>query len=220
MRKHLLLAGALSAMLFGVLPMAAASASTRVLVHVLTINKVGGPAVKVGQILGASVKTGTVVTFFKPGTTIGVKCTSASFREKVTANPVRPGTAKSSLTSLAFSGCKLQGIPGVSLKSIKVQNLPYATTISDSTGLPVHIFNAKTTINLSALGTTLTCVYTKSNITGKAVNTDSSRRFSNQTFTKSSGPTACLAKGNFSAQFAPVRDLSVGTTTHPRVFVS
>ncbi len=207
--------------MLAVLPMAAASAATP---HVLTIAKVGGVAVQPGQIIQAPLKTGTKATFFSPGTTTGVSCAVAKVTNKVLTNPLKPGTATESLTAQTFSGCTTN-IPGTtSVQSVKVLNLPYRSAISDTTGPPFPVTVTKpggllkTSISINSVLGLLTCTYTAAKLSGKATNVGNADTFKNQTFTLSSGSSACPAKGAFSATFGPKKDISV--TGAPLVFVN
>jgi len=65
---------------------------------------------------------------------------------------------------------------------------------------------------------TLTCTYRAGRLRGTALNTGQAIAFARQTFTRSAGPSACPAKGSFSAVFGPVTNTSV--RGRPRVFVS
>ncbi len=204
--------------MLAVLPIAAASAAT----PVLTTGKVGGAAVKVGDIIKAPLKTGTKATFFSPGTTTGVSCSAALVTNKVVTNPAKPGTAVESLTAQTFSKCTTN-IPGTtSVQSVKVQNLPYTSKISDATGFPVTVTKPggvlKTSISINSVLGLLTCVYKATKLSGKATNVGSADIFKNQTFTLLSGPAACPASGAFSATFGPKKDFSVTGT--PLVFVN
>jgi len=222
MRRYLYFAGAAAAALLIVLPAGPAWARTA---HVLTTGKVGGTNVAVGDILKASLASGTTSTFFKSTTsTTGVKCSKSSFSAKVTANPVKPGTAKESLTSQTFSSCtsNVSGVTGV--QSVKVGNLPYNATISDASGDPVKVSETsstkplKTTIVLNTVVGSITCVYTAKSVSGAASNTGNTVSFTNQKFTKSSGPSSCFSSGFFTAKYGPVTDSSM--TGSPKVFVN
>ena len=193
---------------------ATASAATH---DVLTIKKVGGPNVAIGAILKASLKTGTKATFYSPGTTSGVICSKSSLTSKVTKNPAAPGTATESLTAQTFSGCT-SNISGATVKSVKVLNLPYTTTVSDAAGNPVTVSKPSTKITLSTGLGVLTCTYKAAAIQGKASNKGNLITFKNQLFTKSSGSSLCPASGDFSAKFGPVKDTSVSGS--PAVFVN
>lgn len=223
MRKRLLFIAVLTTAMMATLPLAMASAATP---HVLTINRVGGPAVKVGAILKANLKVNTKARFVNPSNTaMGVFCSRASLRNKVVRNPLRRGTAVESLTAQTFSRCTTRGLGGATVNRVVVRNLPYTTKVSDATGFPITVTKPrsvlKTSITITALGSTFTCTYTKATLRGNASNVGSVNIFKNQVFVRSAGPsTLCLAKGSFSATFGPLRDFSVGTTTHPRVFVN
>jgi hypothetical protein len=213
--RSVLAAAAAAASMLAVVPLTAASAAT---VHVLTIVKVGGPNVKVGATVAAGLKTGTKATFFSPGTTTGVTCASAATSNTVTANPVKPGIAGESLTTQKFGKCTTN-IPGAtSVMSVKALNLPYKVTISDATGFPVKVSNLSTKITLGTVIGTVTCTYKAATLKGKASNTGSTEKFTNQPFTLSSGSSACPSSGNFSATFGPEKDISV--TGSPAVFVN
>jgi hypothetical protein len=213
--KRIFLTMATATAMLAVLPLAAASAATP---HVLTTGKVGGPAVAVGAIVKAPLKIGTKATFFSPGTTTGVACTKASVTDKVTKNPLKPGTAVESLTAQTFSSCTTN-IPGASsVKSVTVLNLPYSTTISDATGFPITVSKASTKLSLNTILGVVTCTYSLAVVHGKASNLGSVNIFKNQVFALTSGPSACPAKGSFSATFGPLKDTSV--TGSPNVFVN
>ncbi len=223
MRRYLYLAGTATIALASA--MSATAASAAVTPHVLTINKVGGPAVKVGAILKASLVPLTKATFYSTTTSkVGIKCSKSSFSSKVTVNPLKPGTAKESLMAQSFSSCTVSGIPGITVKSVKLANLPYVVTVSDAAGFPVTVKGSsstkplKTTINLLFGTSTITCVYTAASIKGHASNTGSTNKFTNQKFKLSSGPAACLPTGFFTAKYGPIRDTSV--TGSPKIFVN
>jgi hypothetical protein len=217
MRKRILTATAAIVALLAFLPMVTASAATQ---HaVLTISKVGGPNVRANAVLQASVKSGTKVTFFTPGTKNGVSCKSASFTDKVTSNPLVPGLARELLNKQTFSKCSISGVPGATgVKSIAVLGLPYKTTVSSSDGHQIVLSKASTKLTLNTVIGTVNCTYSAPSVKGTWSNTGQVNKFANQTFTLSSGPAACPKKGNFSATFGPVRDVSV--TNHPAVFVN
>jgi len=221
MRAYLYLAGAAATALVMVMTAAPASAAT----DVLTITKVGGANVNVGDILKAGLVANTSSDFFKSATsTMGVKCAKSSFSAKVTANPGKPGTAKESVTSQTFSSCTSNVSNVMSVKSVKVGNLPYNSTISDSTGMPVTVKQTsstkplKTTIVLNTTLGAVTCVYKAASISGTASNTGNTVSFKNQKFTKSSGPASCFGSGFFTASYGPVKDTS--RTNSPKVFVN
>ena len=221
MRTYLYLAGAAVTALVMVMTAAPASAA----VDVLTISRVGGSNVHVGDILKASLVTNTSAGFFQSATsTTGIKCAKSTFSAKVTANPGKPGTAKESVTSQTFSSCT-SNVSGVtSVQSVKVGNLPYNSTISDSAGFPVKVKQTsttkplKTTLVLNTLLGPVTCVYTAAGISGSASNTGNTVSFKNQKFTLKSGPSSCFSSGFFTAKYGPVKDTS--RTNSPKVFVN
>ncbi len=201
-------------------------------IHVLTIKRVGGPAVKVGDILKAGIPTGKNATFKLIGatTTITVTCTKGSLTSKVTVNPLKLGTAKESVTAQTLSKCTLTGVSGVTLKGLKANNLPYKAKVSDAAGFPVTVSGSSSTKPLSVTATVLvganplSCTYTAAKITGHASNTGNVVKFSKQKFTVSSAsPALCgsiAPTATFSATLGPVRDSSVPLTPRPRVFVN
>jgi len=221
MRKYLSLAMAAASVVAIVSAMTPAEAATT---HVLTIGKAGGTAVKTKAVLKAGLPSGKSAVF-----TIGsakLTCTSASESAKVTSNPVKPGTAKESLTAQSFSKCKIS-VSGVTLKSLKAGNLPYNVSVSDAKGDPVTVSGTSKSKPLSvtatvAVGTsTLSCTYTAAKITGHASNKGNVVTFSKQKFTFASGGSLCTALGSsaaFSATIGPVTDSSV--KGDPKVFVN
>jgi hypothetical protein len=218
MRKSLFLAAAAAAS-SAILMLPATSAFAAG--HVLTINKTGGTAVKVGAILKSGLATGKTATFSLG--TQKLTCKVATFAAKVTANPTKPGTATASLTSQTFSKCTTN-VTGVTVNSIKASNLPYKVSVSDASGHPVTIKGSsstkpvKLTVSASLGSTTVKCSYTAKAVKGAQSNTGNTVTFSKQKFTKVSGSQFCPASANFSAVFGPVRDTSV--TGSPKVFVN
>ncbi|MFJ5530619.1 Tat pathway signal sequence domain protein [Streptomyces sp. NPDC093261] len=174
----------------------------------------GGTAVAVGDVLNASLASGTTATLYSSATgTSGVSCTSSAFTATVTDNPAAPGIATESLTGHTFtsSSCtsNVTGVLGVT--GITVDNLPYTTAVaSDGTVsvTPAAGSTIQTTVKLRTLLGTITCVYQAAGLTGKTDNTDNSLAFTNQQFTKSSGSSLCFANGYFTAKYAPVTDTS------------
>jgi hypothetical protein len=218
MRK-LLLPAAAAAALLAAAPMTAASAASH---DVLTTGKVGGPNVKVGALLQASLKSNTTAKFLTSKSS-GVTCKKVTFTDKVISNPPQPGTAKESLTKQIFvsSSCSVKGIQGAtSVKSVKVNKLPYRATISGKKGFPVTVSGTSTTITLNTTLGPLSCTYTANGrITkGNASNTTQTISFNGQKFTRSHSPLNCPKTGTFSATFGPVVDTSA--KGHPHVFVN
>jgi hypothetical protein len=217
-RKYFYVGTLVAAALVVAVPAAAAAAAP---VHVLTTGKVGGPAVATGAVLKASLKARTSAVF---KTTLGtLTCTTSTFTAKVVSNPVKPGTAKESITAQTFSSCKIN-VSGVAIKSITVGNLPYNATVSDARGHPVKISGRLATkpllvaVKVEFGGVTFTCGVKAASISGTSSNTGNVVVFTNQKFTKASGPSACPSSGTFSATYGPVRDSSVRGT--PAVFVN
>jgi len=192
-------------------------------VDVLTYGSLGGTNVAVGNVLTASLKTATNVTFYSSATgTTGVKCAVSTFSATVLTNPAAGGTATESLTAQNFSSCTAN-VPGVtSVQSVAVNNLPYNAAVNGSTKVVTITGGAagvvQSTVKLGTLLGSITCVYRASanTLTGAASNTDNSIKFTNQQFTKFSGPSTCFANGFFSATYAPVKDSSVAGS--PSVF--
>jgi hypothetical protein len=198
--------------------LAAPAAQAAPAVHVLTVGKAGGTAVRPGAVLKARLAAGTKATFKLSGK--GVTCTRAASSATVSANPNAPGTARASLTALTFARCSA---PGFTQTSLTVKNLPYPVTVSDSKGDPVTVSGrARTrplsvTAKLKSATTSLTCTYTAASITGHFSDATSSVTFTGQKLTKSAGK-GCLAKVYFTATFGPVVDSSVKGS--PKVFVN
>jgi len=185
-------------------------------VDVLTVTSLAGPNVSVNDVLQASLKTGTKVTFMSaPGGTTGVTCTVSSFSATVLTNPGAGGTATESLTVQTFSTCTANVVGVTCVQSVTVDNLPYGATVNGTTkAVKITGTTAKpiqTTVKLCTLLGTITCVYQAdlNTVTGTASNVDNSISFSNQKFNKTTGPSTCFANGYFSAVYAPVKDTTV-----------
>jgi hypothetical protein len=216
MRTRLvLLIAAATALTTTVAPISSAMATTA---HdVLTRSHVGGPNVAAGDTIKAHLEAGTQATFYAPGTTDGVTCTSVRTISTVSANPLAPGTADESLNAQILNGCS-SNIPEVSLVSIKVLGLPYTVTVSDAEGDPVTIANASTKAVFETPIGHITCTFSDPEVDGNASNTGQTLTFSNQEFVLTSGPTACPPAGDFTATLGPNRDTSVAN--NPRLYVN
>ncbi|MFG2056067.1 Tat pathway signal sequence domain protein [Micromonospora sp. NPDC048930] len=210
-----LAAVALLTSLIGAAP-AAASPSSSLAGAVLTYPTPGGTAVAVGDVIQASLASGTNATFYSSTTgTTGVKCAASSFSATVLSNPPAPGTATESLTAQTFTSCTSNVAGTTGVNSVTVNNLPYATsvtsagvvTISGTATAPIQ-----STVVLNTLLGPITCVYrTSSNtLTGTAVNATNSIVFTNQVLTKSSGPSTCFSTAYFTARYSPVQDSTQG----------
>lgn len=191
---------------------------------VLTYPTVGGTPVPVGDVIKASLKSGTSATFYSSTTgTTGVKCAASSFSATVLTNPGASGTATESLTAQSFGSCTTNVVGTTGVNSVTVNNLPYATavtsggtvTISGTATAPIQ-----STVVLNTLLGPITCVYrTSSNtLTGTAVNGTNSIIFTNQVLTKTSGPSTCFTTAYFSATYSPVQDTS--QAGNPGVYVN
>jgi hypothetical protein len=215
-RKYLYLAAVAASAAVLALPATSAYAAG----HVLTINKTGGTAVKVGAVLKSGLAKGTKAVFALGSEKL--TCSSATVTATVKTNPTKPGTATESLTAATISKCTVN-VAGVTFKSIKVKHLPYKVSVSDATGFPVKISEQSkskpilVTVNVSLSGQAFSCSYKAASISGHASNTGNTVAFSKQKLTKSSG-ALCPGSANFSATFGPVTDSSV--TGSPKVFVN
>jgi hypothetical protein len=201
--------------LLAVLPLTAASGATH---NVLTIGRAGGKNVKVGAILKARLQGHTRATFFTPGTRTGVQCRRATVTDKVRKNPRTPGTAVESLTGQTFGRCTTNIAGATAVRSVRVTQLPYLTTIRSSASHSVTVFRARTKITLKTVLGTVTCTFATARIRAHASNVGQRIIFTKQVFRLSAGSSACPARGSFSATFGPVADFSV--RGHPHVFVN
>jgi len=193
------------------LPAAAAS-------NVLTIGSTSGTAVAVNDILTSGLKSGTKATFFSTSTgTTGVTCTASTLTAKVLTNPASSGTATESLTGQTFTTCTANVTGVTKVNSITVNNLPYNTSVTSAGAVTVS-GTIQATVSLQSIIGAVTCVYKSTNatLTGTTSNTDNSINFSNQSFTKSSGPTLCFANVFLTAHYAKVLD---STQSNGVVFV-
>jgi hypothetical protein len=227
MRTRLLTASAaLAALLLPMSVMTAANAApaARARVDVLTIGKVGGRNVATKAILKAGLSGKSAASFVSGK--FKLTCKGSTFTAKVTKNPAKPGIAKESLTAQTFSKCSTNATNLVSSVTVKVNKLPYTTTINDK-GDHVTVTGPTTTVTakLTALagGGTATCVFHASKIIGIASNKHQTIAFSKQKFTlvKSASSGICssvLSSGEFYATYGPVVDKSVKGSPH--VFVN
>ncbi|SMF38063.1 Tat pathway signal sequence domain protein [Streptomyces sp. Amel2xC10] len=167
-----------------------------------------GGDVAVGDVLNASLATGTNATLYSSATgTSGVTCANSEFAATVTDNPEAPGTATESLTAHSFGNCTANVVGVLGVTSITVNNLPYTASASSDgtlTVTPASGSTIQTTVVLRTLLGSINCVYQAPSLTGTSDNTDSSITFTAQQFTKSSGSSLCFANGYFTAKYAPV----------------
>ncbi|MDX6332319.1 MAG: hypothetical protein QOI83_4702 [Streptomycetaceae bacterium] len=218
-RLPIAIAAALSA--FALLPVASASASAQD-TNVLTYGSAGGTAVAVGDVLTASLATGTNATFYSSSTgTSGISCSTSKFTATVTGNPASSGTATESATAHTFANCTSNVLGVLGVTSITVNNLPFTTTVTSGgvlTVTPATGSTIQTTVVLSTLLGTINCVYQAAGLAGTASNTDTSIGFAAQAFPKTSGSSLCFSTGYFTAKYAPVSDTSVSGS--PAVYVN
>ncbi|MFJ9706688.1 Tat pathway signal sequence domain protein [Streptomyces sp. NPDC101234] len=211
-RSILTIAGTVAALSLAVAVPASADGA------VLTTGSAGGTAVAVGDTLSASLASGTKATLYSSATsTSGITCSASTFTATVTDNPAAPGTATESVTGQTFSSCtsNVTGVTGVS--SITVDNLPYTNAVASGGALtvtPASGSTIQTTVKLTTLLGSITCVYQASSLTGTTDNSDTSVNFSSQAFTKSSGSILCPSAGYFTAKYAPVTDNGAAVYTN------
>jgi hypothetical protein len=181
-------------------------------VAVLTTGSVGGANVAVGDVLSASLLTGTTADFASTsGSATGVHCATSTFVASVVDNPAGPGVATESTTAQTFGSCtaNIAGVLGVT--SVIVNNAPFATTVDSTTGAVAVSGPIQTTLKLRTLLGSITCVYQSDQtaIAGTAAAGDSSIAFADQQFDKASGSALCPSNGYFTANYSPVTDTSV-----------
>ncbi|WP_329221921.1 Tat pathway signal sequence domain protein [Streptomyces sp. NBC_01485] len=208
-RSLLALAGTVAALsLTAVTPAAAAGA-------VLTT---ANGDVAVGDVLNATLATGTAATLYSSATgTSGVSCATSGFNATVTDNPTAPGTATESLTAHSFSGCTANVIGVLGVTSVTVNNMPYIATVGSGntiTVTPASGSTIQTTVVLRTLLGSINCVYQAASLTGTTSNTDNSITFTGQQFAKASGSSLCFANGYFTAKYAPVTDGGAGVNVN------
>jgi hypothetical protein len=199
---------------------------------VLTVGKKGGPAVKKGAVLKASLAKGKSATLALT-TSIGsftAICTRSTLQAKVTGNPSRRGKATLSLTGETVSRCKINGAPsGVTLTSVKALNLPYRVTISSAKGFPVTIAGRSSAkplgfrATISGVATNpVACVVTAPTVKAHASDAGNKISAAKQKFTLDAGKSSsrCSSLGvssaTYSATYGPLRDTSVRHS--PKVF--
>ncbi|EKX63757.1 Tat pathway signal sequence domain protein [Streptomyces ipomoeae] len=188
---------------------------------VLTTGGLAGDAVASGDVLNASIASGTAATFYSSATgTSGISCAASQFTATVGENPAAPGTATESVTNHTFGSCtsNVLGVTGVT--GITVNNLAYNAAVSSDgtvTVTPQAGSVLQTTVVLRTLLGSINCVYQAAGITGTASNDDNSISFVSQPFTRTSGSSLCFSTGYFTAKYAPVSDTTQGGAT---VFVN
>jgi hypothetical protein len=207
MRKYWYLAAAPAAAALAILSTVPANAAN----NVITLGSAGGTAAAVGSVVTGSLASGTSATFnSSAGGSTGAECRASTLTATITSNPAAPGTATESLTGQTFTNC-VPHITGVrAVNSVTVNNLPYTTSVNSNGTVTVSggANPIQTTVSLSTLLGNITCVYrtTGNSITGVANNADNSITFTNQPFTKTSGPNLCFGSAFFSAKYSPITD--------------
>jgi len=218
MRRYLSIAAVVATALIAILPATSADAASG---HVLTTGKVGGPVVKPGAVLKASLAKGSAAVF---NTSLGkLTCTKSAVTSKVTSNPATPGIAKESLTAQTFGKCTIN-VSGVAVGSVTVANLPFNVTVSDAKGHPVKVSERSkakpllTSFTVSVGTLSVSCSFKTTAISGSTSNKGNITVFVKQTFKLAAGGSFCPASGVFSATYGPLRDASIKGS--PAVFVN
>ncbi|MFJ1809392.1 MULTISPECIES: Tat pathway signal sequence domain protein [unclassified Streptomyces] len=174
--------------------------------------------VAVGDVLNASLATGTAATLYSSATgTSGVSCAASAFSATVTDNPTAPGTATESLTGHTFGSCTANVIGVLGVTGVTVNNLAYTTDVASDgtvTVTPASGSTIQTTVVLRTLLGSINCVYQAPSLTGTANNADNSINFVGQQFTKTSGSSLCFASGYFTAKYSPVTDAGAAVTVN------
>jgi hypothetical protein len=213
MRKYWYLAVAPAAAALAILANGPAYAAN----NVITLGSAGGTAAAVGDVVNATLASGTTANFFSTATgSTGARCSTSQFAARINSNPAAPGTATEALTTQTFTNCTAN-IFGVSrVNGVVVNNLGYNTSVSSSGAVVVSGGTAgpiQTTVSLQTILGAITCVYrtVSGSITGTASNADNSIAFVNQQFTKTSGPNLCFGSAFFTARYSPILDGGVRT---------
>ncbi|WMX43829.1 Tat pathway signal sequence domain protein [Streptomyces roseicoloratus] len=216
------LSAAFGAAVAAVLAVTASASATASAGEVLTTGSSGGPAVAAGDVLSASLVSGTKARIATTqGGSTGITCGNSAFTATVDGNPAAPGTATETVTAHTLGSCTTNILGATGVQSITVNNLPFAAAVTSGGSLTVTAGAAgpiQTTLKISTILGTTTCVYRASSLTATPSNTDNSLTFTDQRFTKYSGPGTCPASGWFSAKYGPVLDTSQAGS--PVVFVN
>lgn len=182
--------------------------------NVLTTGSAGGTAVAVGDVLSAALATGTQAKISTTsGGSTGITCNASAFTATVNTNPAAPGTATETVTAHTLSTCTTNIVGATGVQSITVNNLPYAASVTSGGSLNVTAGATgpiQTTLKINTILGLTTCVYRSTGLTATPDNTGNSLTFTNQLFTKYSGPGTCPANGWFTAKYAPVKDTTQG----------
>jgi hypothetical protein len=210
MRRYLYLAAVPVAVALATLTQLPASAAGTV----LTTGSVGGTAVAVGDQLSASLASGSQATFFSSATnTTGVRCNSSTFTATVTDNPDAPGTATEALNSQTFTNCTANVFGVNRVNSITINNLPFSAAVSSDGTLTLSPDSGPiaATVSLGTVLGNITCNYqTDGSLEGTADGSSGAINFTDQQFSKTSGPGLCFNNVFLNATYAPVTDTSQG----------
>ncbi|MFI8521784.1 Tat pathway signal sequence domain protein [Streptomyces sp. NPDC085481] len=220
------LSAALGAAVAAVLAVTASASATGLAAaaagNVLTTGSAGGTAVATGDVLSASLASGTKARIATTqGGSSGITCNTSAFTATATANPAAPGTATETVTAHTLSSCTTNIVGATGVQSITVNNLPFSAAVSSGGSLTVSAGAAgpiQTTLKINTILGVTTCVYRAGSLTATPSNTDNSLSFTDQLFTKFSGPGTCPANGYFTAKYGPVLDTTQAGS--PVVFVN
>jgi len=185
----------------------------------LTVGSPTGPAVNPGDILNASLTSGTVLSMTtSPGGGVGLFCMQSSWQASSLANPPVGGPAANRLTSLTIAACT-DNNPGVaSVAGVGVTNLPDILQVIGTGTFPVQILPSGAPLQIVATlvlstGGTAVCTY-RSNppVNGTTGLGAVPWSFTNQPFALVAGSPvpACGTPPTdfFTASYSPVIDLT------------
>ncbi|MER8041521.1 Tat pathway signal sequence domain protein [Streptomyces sp. NPDC094032] len=216
------LTAALGAAVAAVLAITGSAAATASAGEVLTTGSPTGPAVASGDVLSASLATGSTARIATTlGGSTGITCTASAFTATANTNPTAPGTATETVTAHTLSTCSTNIVGATGVQSITVNNLPFNAAVTSGGSLTVSAGAAgpiQTTLKINTILGLTTCVYRAGSLTATPANADNSLSFKDQLFTKFSGPSTCPANGYFTAKYGPVRDTTQAGS--PVVFVN
>lgn len=216
------LSAALGAAVAAVLAITGSASATVSAGNVLTTGSPTGAAVASGDVLSASLATGSTARIATTlGGSTGITCNTSAFTATANANPAAPGTATETVTAHTLSSCTTNIVGATGVQSITVNNLPFAASVTSGGSLTVSAGAAgpiQTTLKINTILGVTTCVYRAGSLTATPSNTDNSLTFTDQLFTKFSGPGTCPANGYFTAKYGPVRDTTQAGS--PVVFVN
>jgi hypothetical protein len=121
----------------GAVAVAGYSASVAQGAKVLTVEKVGGPEVVVGDAVAAKLQTGTKVEF--PTSAGEIVCGKSEFKGAVESNPAEgAGNALIKITPFTFGECTTN-IAGFTVKGVAIEELPLFAENEGTTALQVGV---------------------------------------------------------------------------------